>query len=266
MLGATLGGGIGRLSGLHGLILDALLSVQIVTPAGDLITASKSQHADLFWAIQGAGFNFGIVTSATYQVYDATNGGSYMNADMIFPASSNGTHWEILKTFDDSLPAKLSLVTNIGFNASTGEPTLNFNAVYAGPQAEGEAYLAPFFKNNPLVTQVTMVPWAGINRAAFFGRADSSVCQGPGADNLPLNMYGLGLKQTDPATFSAYYAQLADFYRANPPLQSIMTLVQRFPTQAVLAVPDDSTSYGNRAISTHLYVSSLFFLLQCPLS
>jgi len=259
MLGATLGGGIGRLQGLHGLILDALLSVQIVTPSGDLLTASKTENADLFWAVRGAGFNFGIVTSAIYRVYDATNGGSYMNADFAFPASANATHWEILKSFDNSLPAALSFVTNIGFNASTGEPTLNFNAVYAGPQAEGEAYLAPFFKNNPLLSKVSMVPWSGLNRATFFGHGDSGVCQGPGADNLPLNMYGLGLKQTDPATFSAYYASLADFYRANPPLQSIMTLVQRFPTQAVLAVPDDSTSYGNRAISTHLCVSSFSF-------
>ncbi|KAI9872699.1 MAG: hypothetical protein M1830_001294, partial [Pleopsidium flavum] len=266
MLGATLGGGIGRLQGLHGLILDALLSVQIVTASGDLITASKTKNADLFWAIQGAGFNFGIITSAAYQVYDATNGGYYMNADLEFPASSNATHWEILKSFDTALPPALSLTTNIGFNASTGEPTLNFNAVYAGPQAEGLAYLAPFFANNPLLTNVSMVPYSGLNRATFFGHGDSGVCQGAGAENLPLNLYGLGLKQTDPATFSAYYAQLADFYRANPPLQAIMTLIQRFGTQAVLAVPDNSTSYGNRAISTHLLFENPYNISNATLN
>jgi hypothetical protein len=103
-----------------------------------------------------------------------------------------------------------------------------------------------------------MVPWSGLNCATFFGHGDSGVCQGPGADNLPLNMYGLGLKQTDPLPSPLIMLHWPTS-TVQTRLQSIMTLVQRFPTQAVLAVPDDSTSYGNRAISTHLCVSSLSF-------
>lgn len=124
MLGATLGGGIGRLQGLHGMILDALLSVQIVTAAGDLITASKTKNSDLFWAIRGAGFNFGIIVSATYKVYDASNGGLFLNADFQFPASSNATHWQILKSFDTVLPPALSLTSSVAYNATTGQVSL----------------------------------------------------------------------------------------------------------------------------------------------
>ena len=121
MLGATLGGGIGRLQGVHGMILDALLSVQIVTAFGDLITASKTEHSELFWAIRGAGFNFGIIVSATYQVYNASNGGQFLNADFQFPASSNTTHWEILKSFDATLPPSLSLTSSVAYNSTTGQ-------------------------------------------------------------------------------------------------------------------------------------------------
>jgi FAD/FMN-containing dehydrogenase len=120
MVGATLGGGIGRLQGLHGLIIDALVSVEFVTAAGDLITVSKTENSDLFWALRGTGANFGIVISATYEVYPASNGGRYLNSDFIFPASSNLTHWEILKSFDTTLPAGMSLTTSVAFDATSG--------------------------------------------------------------------------------------------------------------------------------------------------
>ena len=62
MVGATLGGGIGRYNGPHGLLLDSLSSVVIVTGAGDLVTASTEENSDLIWGIRGAGFNFGNYT------------------------------------------------------------------------------------------------------------------------------------------------------------------------------------------------------------
>jgi FAD/FMN-containing dehydrogenase len=120
MVGATLGGGIGRLQGLHGLILDALVSVEIVTAAGNLITASRQENAGLFWALRGTGANFGIITSATYTVYNATNGGQFFNADFAFLPSASTKYWEILQSFDETLPAALSLTTSVRYNATAG--------------------------------------------------------------------------------------------------------------------------------------------------
>ena len=104
-----MGGGIGSLSGHRGLMLDALESVRIVTAEGKLLDASKTQHSDLFWAIRGAGSNFGIVTSATYKVYDASNNAQVMNADFVFPATTNLSFWQTMKVFDDTLPSRLAL-------------------------------------------------------------------------------------------------------------------------------------------------------------
>ncbi|KAK8060366.1 hypothetical protein PG996_010296 [Apiospora saccharicola] len=50
--------------------MDALLSVRLVTAAGAVVTASATENGDLFWALRGAGANFGIVTSATYRVFE----------------------------------------------------------------------------------------------------------------------------------------------------------------------------------------------------
>jgi FAD/FMN-containing dehydrogenase len=61
--GLTLGGGVGWLMARHGFTVDNLLSVDIVTADGNLLTAHASQNEDLFWAVRGGGGNFGVVTS-----------------------------------------------------------------------------------------------------------------------------------------------------------------------------------------------------------
>ena len=104
-----MGGGIGSLMGHRGLMIDALKSVRIVTASGELIETSKSQCPDLFWAIRGAGSNFGIVTSAVYEVYDVSNNGKAMNADFVFPASANQSFWQLMKDFDKTLPSRLAM-------------------------------------------------------------------------------------------------------------------------------------------------------------
>lgn len=68
--GLTLGGGYGWLTGKHGLMSDNLLSVTIVLANGEITNASKEENPDLFWAVRGAGHNFGIVTEFVFQVFE----------------------------------------------------------------------------------------------------------------------------------------------------------------------------------------------------
>ena len=67
--GLTLGGGQGWLASKYGFAIDNLLSVDMVTADGQLLTASATQNEDLFWAVRGAGHNFGVVTSFEYRLY-----------------------------------------------------------------------------------------------------------------------------------------------------------------------------------------------------
>jgi FAD/FMN-containing dehydrogenase len=67
--GLTLGGGLGWLMGKHGLALDNLLSVELVTAEGEVLRASKDEELDLFWAVRGGGGNFGVATSFEYQLH-----------------------------------------------------------------------------------------------------------------------------------------------------------------------------------------------------
>ena len=66
--GLTLGGGIGHLMRKLGLVVDNLLSAQIVTADGRVLRASATENEDLFWAIRGGGGNFGIATEFVFKL------------------------------------------------------------------------------------------------------------------------------------------------------------------------------------------------------
>ena len=67
-----LGGGHGLLQGQYGLPGDQVLSYRVVLASGEVVTVSEHSHKDLFWAMRGAGHNFGIVTETKVKIYDVT--------------------------------------------------------------------------------------------------------------------------------------------------------------------------------------------------
>lgn len=115
MISPTIGGGVGRLSGLHGIISDQLLSVRMVTANGSIVTASEDENPDLFWGMRGAGANFGIVVEAMYEVIDLTS--EYViNMDYAFSSNDTGAIIDYLTSFGEEMPAKLSFIIEALYN------------------------------------------------------------------------------------------------------------------------------------------------------
>lgn len=98
--GLTLGGGHGYLSRKLGLTIDNLLEAEVVLADGRTVTASESQHPDLFWALRGGGGNFGVVTSFTFRLHPVQ---TVICGPTAWPASATG---DVLAWYRDFITAQ----------------------------------------------------------------------------------------------------------------------------------------------------------------
>ncbi len=164
--GLTLGGGIGWLARKYGLAIDSLLAVEIVTADGEVLTASESEHADLFWAIRGGGGNFGIVTRFQYRLSTV---GEVLGGALFLPATRNVLR--SLVPIADSAPEELTVIgmlmpiPPVPFvpEEHHGKPSMVVMFVYAGDPADGQRAIAPFVQvAEPYGVAAMPMPYPGI--------------------------------------------------------------------------------------------------------
>jgi FAD/FMN-containing dehydrogenase len=113
MLGPGLGGGHGRYQGFYGLISDNIRKLNVVLANGTAIEVSNTSHPDLYWGMQGAGHNFGAVTSFELNIYPRLVDTWYFK-NYVFTIDKLEELFEALNVNDGegSQPAELM---NIGF-------------------------------------------------------------------------------------------------------------------------------------------------------
>jgi FAD/FMN-containing dehydrogenase len=169
--GLTLGGGIGYLSRGFGLSCDNLLSAEVVTADGRMLSVSDQANEDLFWAIRGGGGNFGVVTSLEYQLHPVRE---IYGGPMLYELDDAATVLKFYRDFIQDAPEELG-----GFPAwqiapplpfipedRHGDTFLVFVACWAGPIEEGEAALKPFREVAPVVAEgVGPMPYPALNSA-----------------------------------------------------------------------------------------------------
>jgi FAD/FMN-containing dehydrogenase len=137
--GLTLGGGLGWLNGKHGLACDNLLSADVVTADGQLLTASDEENEDLYWGIRGGGGNFGVVTLFEYQLHPV---GPVLGGGLRYSAAQARDFLRFYDEFASTCPDELSTAASLG-QAPDGSVVAGVAVCYCGPVETGERVLHP---------------------------------------------------------------------------------------------------------------------------
>jgi FAD/FMN-containing dehydrogenase len=160
--GLTLGGGLGWLMGTHGLSVDNLLSVELVTASAEVVSATAEDTPDLFWALRGAGANFGVATSLEFRAYPLQGVVGGLVAHPFTVAE------EALRFFRDlaaTAPDELAVMPLLVHAPDgSGEKLMAFAVCHAGTAQRAETDLAPLLAfGSPVLAQVGPMPYAAIN-------------------------------------------------------------------------------------------------------
>jgi FAD/FMN-containing dehydrogenase len=161
--GLTLGGGTGYLTRRYGLTIDNLLEADVVLADGSMVTASESEHPDLFWAIRGGGGNFGVVSSFLFRAHPVT---TVYAGPIFWDAALHGK--AVMAAYRDFLPtAPEDLGTFVGLKTvPSGDPFPKEHwgkracaviSCYNGSGAEGQELMARLLK----VTPQPLFNWMG---------------------------------------------------------------------------------------------------------
>jgi FAD/FMN-containing dehydrogenase len=132
--GLTLGGGIGFLMGSYGLTCDNLVSADLVTASGEVLTVSADENPDLYWGIRGGGGNFGVVTSFQYQLHPV---GQLLAGLVLYPAEAARDALELFREVAMAAPDELTCAFAM-LTLPDGPPVAAIAACYNGPIPDGE--------------------------------------------------------------------------------------------------------------------------------
>lgn len=241
--GLTLGGGIGWLVRKHGLTIDSLLTVEMVTAAGEQLVASTDEHPELFWAVRGGGGNFGVVTRFKLALHPI---GPVLHGTILVPATR-----EVLRALTPlglAAPDELTLMPTVMAippmeevpEEQHGRLGLFIDLLWAGRRDAGERAIAPFRSlTQPLLDTVVEKPYPDVYpepsgvRTAWTARA-------------------VFLDGLDDETIEIIEQRMA----ATPSEESLAHF--RILGGAAARVPADATAYGWRDRSLLLWIIADF--------
>ncbi len=246
--GLTLGGGIGYLARAHGLTIDNLLEADVVLADGSVVTASKDEHPDLFWALRGGGGNFGVVTSFLFQAHPV----KMVYAGPVFWDAKDAV--QIMRAYREFLPkAPEKLGSFVGLKTvpsmdpfpreGWGKRACAVISCFNGSVADGEKAMAPLLGQLP----EPIFNWMGeMPYPAMQGLFDPFFPKG-------LQWYWKGdfVKSLPDAAIEKYVAEAAK-------APSELSLVHLYPIDgAVHRVPVDATAWSTRDATWAMVIAGI---------
>jgi len=167
--GLTLGGGIGWLMRKHGLTIDQLLAVDLVTAEGELVKASDTENPDLFWGVRGGGGNFGIVTEFEFRLNRV--GPTVLAGPIYWPIESSP---DVLRFYRDWIADTPDELTTIVFHRTApalpavpaeirGKLVVIVGCCYTGTIDDGQEVIKPLRQfGSPLLDLCRPMPFLAL--------------------------------------------------------------------------------------------------------
>jgi FAD/FMN-containing dehydrogenase len=246
--GLTLGGGTGYLTRKYGLTIDNLLEADVVLADGSFVTASESQHPDLFWALRGGGGNFGVVTSFLFRAHPIGT----VYAGPIFWEATHAR--EVMRAYRDFLPtAPEDLGAFVGLKTVPskdpfpreywGRRACAVISTYDGPAGDGEQVMAGLLKSvpSPIFNWMGAMPFPAIQALfdPFFPKGLQWYWKGDFVKALP------------DAAIDTHIAQAAK-------APSELSLMHLYPIDgAVHRVPKDATAWNAREATWSMVIAGI---------
>jgi len=137
--GLTLGAGWGHLHAKYGLALDNVISLDVVTADGQLLTASATENPDLYWGVRGSSGNLGIVTSLEYRLYQVQ---TVFGGAVFFPVAQAKDVLHFFRDFAETIPDEL-VIQAAAITLPDAGPVFAIAGCYHGATSDAERVLKP---------------------------------------------------------------------------------------------------------------------------
>ncbi|KAL7923524.1 hypothetical protein ACQKWADRAFT_51966 [Trichoderma austrokoningii] len=233
--GLTLGGGLGWLTGLYGAVIDNLVAAKVVVADGRILAVSDNENADLFWAIRGAGHNFGVVVEFTLRAHEQTNevyaGGLVFTPDKLT---------SLVDGFNTRMRTpKPQAAGMIVFAKPPGVPVpmVPIHVFYNGDEAEAKEYFKFLFDLEPVAITAKMMPYNHLNELlnpmATHGRRKA------------LKAVTV-TNHIDSAFVQELYNDYAQQLEKNPDMSASFLGIEIHDVSKIQSVPLESMAFANR--------------------
>nr|AUM60060.1 hypothetical protein [Hypoxylon pulicicidum] len=242
VLGPALGGGHGWLQGHYGLIADQFVSMNVVLADGTLRTIEPK--SDLWWAMKGAGQNFGIVTSLTLKIYEIKQY-DWAIETLIFNGDKVEALYRAANDHLSNLPVNLinwSYWLNIP-SADPDKPVILFYIIQEGATAVNPAFTKPFHDIGPISIEAESGDYRDLAKWTQIA-LDSPPCQKAGLANPRFPAY---IKEYNVSAQKLAYDTFAAEVSGDSPFSTSIFMFEAYPVQGVRAIDSDSTAFAFRS-------------------
>ncbi|KAK0738021.1 hypothetical protein B0T18DRAFT_333414 [Schizothecium vesticola] len=242
--GSGIGGGLGPLMGVYGLGLDQFVGFRVVLANGTVVSADVETNPDLFWALRGAGHNFGIITEVKLRIYDRKGSSDWSYRQLSFSGDKvEAVFDEINNKRRASPPPPLSEILYQLIDVLQAIIDLRlFSNAFSPSQLE--AYAASFLALSPLKNTTTLaLDYPGL--IAEMGYATAPEGCTPPAGSFG-SVFGAAVERHVPAAMRKMYNLFNEVIKTIPELWASYIFVEGYGTEAMRQVPERSTAWAHR--------------------